>query len=242
MEFLLDSHTHSLASGHAYSTTLELAAAAARRGLKLLCVTDHGPGMISTTTREYFFNFGVIDREIEGVEILMGAELNVMDLEGTLDLDGRLLDCLDMAIASLHPPRIPPCPDAQANTHALIQAMDCPKVCILGHPDDGRYPLDYPTLVRAAGERGVLLEVNNTSLTPGCFRKDGPLHCAQMLRECRRQGVSVVVGSDAHFASAVGAHQYAQALLEELDFPPELVLNTHPARFKQVIEKKIGAQ
>ena len=76
MEFLLDSHTHSLASGHAYSTTLELAAAAARRGLKLLCVTDHGPGMISTTTREYFFNFGVIDREIEGVEILMGAELN----------------------------------------------------------------------------------------------------------------------------------------------------------------------
>jgi putative hydrolase len=109
----------------------------------------------------------------------------------------------------------------------------------LGHPDDGRYPIDYPTLVRAAGERGVLLEVNNTSLTPGCFRKDGPIHCTQMLRECKKLGVSIVVGSDAHFASAVGAHQYAQALLEELDFPAELVLNTDPQRFKAFIQKKM---
>ena len=94
-----------------------------------------------------------------------------------------------------------------------------------------RYPLDYPTLVRAAADAGVLLEVNNSSLTPGGFRVNGPLHCAEMLRECKKQGVPVVVGSDAHFVSYVGNHQYADALFQELDFPEELVMNRDSAAF-----------
>ena len=45
MEFRLDSHTHTLASGHAYCTLLEMVRAAADRGLELICITDHAPGM-----------------------------------------------------------------------------------------------------------------------------------------------------------------------------------------------------
>ena len=41
--------------------------------------------------------------------------------------------------------------------------MDNPYVNIIGHPDDSRYPVDYEQLVRAAGEKHVLLELNNTS-------------------------------------------------------------------------------
>ena len=106
---------------------------------------------------------------------------------------------------------------------------------IIGHPDDGRYPLHYPEVVRAAGEKGVLLEVNNSSLTPGCFRQNAPVHCAEMLRRCKQEGVPVVVGSDAHMCTYVGRHQYAEALFKELDFPEELVMNRDSDAFRAFV-------
>lgn len=238
MKFLLDSHTHTVASGHAYCTLLEMARAAADHELELLCITDHAPAMEHTTCRDYFANAHIIDRELFGVQIMIGVELNLLDAEGHIDLDDAILQKLDMAIVSLHTKCIPLGGTAEGYTHGLIQAMKNPYVGIIGHPDDGRYPLDYPALVRAAGEHGVLLEVNNSSLTPGCFRVDASIHCAEMLRQCKQQGVSVVVGSDAHFTSYVGRHQYAQALLEELDFPEELVMNRDSAAFRTFVTKR----
>ena len=185
MEFRLDSHTHTLASGHAYCTLLEMVRAAADRGLELICITDHAPGMELTTHKDYFLNFRVIDREIYGVRVMMGAELNVMDFDGTVDLSPKLLNNLDMAIASQHIWCMPQGGGPEENTAAMVRAMDnCPKICILGHPDDGRYPLDYPALVRAAGERGVLLEVNNTSLSPACSRVNSTANVTEMLKHC----------------------------------------------------------
>ena len=87
----------------------------------------------------------------------------------------------------------------------------------------------------AAADNGVLLEVNNSSLTPGGFRVNAPVHCAEMLRVCKKEGVPVVVGSDAHFCSYVGNHQYADALFQELDFPAELVVNRDPAAFRGMV-------
>ena len=124
MKFLLDSHTHTLASGHAYCTLLEMVRAAAERELELICITDHAPGMELTTHRDYFLNFKVIDREIYGVKVLMGAELNVMDFEGTVDLPPKLLNNLDMAVASQHIWCMPQGGDADANTQAMVRAMD----------------------------------------------------------------------------------------------------------------------
>ena len=238
MKFLLDSHTHTLASGHAYSTLLENAKAAADRGLKLLCVTDHAPAMPGTTCPDYFLNVRVVERSLYGVDLRLGAELNLMDFQGTVDLDERRLGGLDMAIVSMHRQCMPMDGDRDANTQAFLSAMDNPAVCILGHPDDGKYPLDYPRLVRAAGERGVLLEVNNSSLTPGGYRLNAPANCAEMLKVCRQEGVKVVVGSDAHFTSAVGAHQYAQVLLRELDFPEQLVINSDPDAFRAMVQRR----
>lgn len=238
MNYLLDSHTHTVASGHAYATLLEMARAAADQRLELLCVTDHAPAMEHTTCRDYFANTHIIDRELFGVQMMIGAELNLLDSEGTVDLDDGLLRKLDMAIVSLHTKCIPPHGSAEGYTNGLVTAMKNPFVNIIGHPDDGRYPLDYPALVRAAGENGVLLEVNNSSLAPGSFRVNAPVHCAEMLRQCKAQGVAVVVGSDAHFVSSVGRHQYAEALLKELDFPEELIMNRDPAAFRAFINRR----
>ena len=41
MNFELDVHTHTVASGHAYGTITEMAQAASHKGLRLLGITEH---------------------------------------------------------------------------------------------------------------------------------------------------------------------------------------------------------
>lgn len=41
----LDVHTHTIASGHAFSTLQEMAKAASDKGLKLLGITEHSSGI-----------------------------------------------------------------------------------------------------------------------------------------------------------------------------------------------------
>ena len=59
MKTLLDVHTHTVASGHAFSTLQEMAAAASEKGLKLLGITEHAPGIPGTCSPIYFRNLHV---------------------------------------------------------------------------------------------------------------------------------------------------------------------------------------
>ena len=45
MKFTIDTHTHTLVSGHAYNTIDEMAAFAAEKGVTHLAITDHAPKM-----------------------------------------------------------------------------------------------------------------------------------------------------------------------------------------------------
>ena len=112
------------------------------------------------------------------------------------------------------------------NTAAYLGAMKNPAVQIIGHPDDGRFPIDYETLVCAAKEHHVLLEVNSSSLHPECHRLNARENYITMLELCRKHHVSIIMDSDAHSDADVGNHTRAQALLEEIGFPEELVVNT----------------
>ena len=58
-----------------------------------------------------------------------------------------------------------------------------------------------------------------------------------MLETCRRHQVSVIIGSDAHFWTEVGVHDDALALLREMDFPEELVVNRSVAEYKKFINR-----
>lgn len=234
---VLDTHTHTLASGHAYSTLRENLAMAAKKGLELLAVTEHAPRMTGSCQTIYFQNLKVVDRQAYEVELMLGAELNILDENGTVDLAGNILKTLDLNIASLHIPCI--CPGSREyNTAACINAMKNPYVNILGHPDDSRYPVDYQALVQAAREYGVLLELNNSSLRPGGSRKDAKPRDVEMLRYCREYQVPVVIGSDAHVDTDIGNHEMALALLEEENFPQELIINRSVEALKEALDKK----
>ena len=79
MKIIADIHTHTIASGHAYSTLKENIEQASLVGLDFLGISDHTPGMPNTTCEGYFHNLKVIHNEINGIRILKGAEANIID-------------------------------------------------------------------------------------------------------------------------------------------------------------------
>lgn len=90
--------------------------------------------MAHTTCHAYFANLHVVPKELHGVRVLRGIELNIMDFDGTVDMDEKILSRLDIAIASLHTPCLAP-GTKEENTRACLKVMENPLVDILGHPE-----------------------------------------------------------------------------------------------------------
>lgn len=227
---IADLHMHSLLSGHAFGTIRELAAEAAGRGLKLIGVTEHGPGIPGTVNPIYFRNFCDAPRVLYGVEMLYGSEVNVLS-GGRVDLDRRHLDCLDYAVAGIHGL----CYEDEGivgNTDNVIRCMEDPKVKFISHPDCDTFPLDYAALVQGAKATGTALEVNNSSLRkpslrPGCIE-----NYHKMVPLCMEAGVPIIVNTDAHDPGAVGDFTLARKLLEEIGVVDDLVLNNDLEKLK----------
>ncbi len=95
MKDILDLHTHTIVSGHAYNSLYEMVRSAADKGLTLYGCSDHTPAMPGGPDAMYFVNFKVIPREIYGVKVLMGAELNLLKPDGSVDLKEKMLEKLD---------------------------------------------------------------------------------------------------------------------------------------------------
>jgi len=225
MNYELDLHTHTVASGHAYSTIREMTASAAKKGLKLLGITEHAPKMPGTCHEFYFQNYRVFDRNEYDVPVLFGVELNILDENGSVDMSQPLLETMDIAIASIHPPCVR-FMNEQETTHSLISIMKNPHVQIIGHPDDGRYPINYDELARAARDTNTLLEVNNSSLRPDSYRPNAADNYKRMLDACVRHQAQIIMDSDAHIDYDVANREYSSKLIEQLQFPEDLIVNT----------------
>lgn len=225
MRDVLDLHTHTIASGHAYNTLYEMAQSAAAKGVQLLGISDHGPAMEGSASKHYFRASRCIPRELYGVRLLFGCELNIVDLDGALDLDETFSAPLDYCIASMHDVCLSP-GTAADHLRAYRRAMAHPKVHVIGHPDDGAYPVDFDELARAAADCGVMLELNEASVRPGSYRPNARQNALAMLEACQKHRVQLLVSSDAHIECAILQHQHALALLAETGFDERLVVNT----------------
>ncbi len=227
MQILVDLHTHTVSSGHAYSTIMENAQAAARRGITMLAMTDHGPAMPGGPHEYHFGNQRVIPEYLSGVRILKGIEANVLDAAGKLDLPAGRLSKLDIVLVGLHT-KCAPNQGREANTAMLAAVMRNPLVDVIVHPGNPEYPVDIRAVVEAAKANDVALEINNSSLKQSrCGSR--PL-CLEFARLAYQSGAKLVLGTDSHFADAVGDFSAALLLLEEAGVPLDYVLNTIPER------------
>lgn len=234
MQPLIDLHVHTISSGHAFSTLKENIEAAKAGGLKVLGISDHARTMGGAAHPYYFDNLKVINPEIMGIKVLKGMEANIIDFRGTIDVETDLARKLDYLIASLHPPCLQPGTIA-ANTAALVKAMDNPYIKIIGHPDDGRFLIDYEQVVQKAAEQKVVLEMNNSSLRSVSTRQNARENQITYLRLCKQYQVRIILGSDAHIYYDVGVFRECVQLLKELDFPEELVVNYELDSLKYVL-------
>ena len=235
MKTLLDVHTHTVASGHAFSTLQEMTLAAKEKGLEILGITEHAPGIPGTCHPIYFRNLHVVPRRLYGVQLLLGAELNILNTNGDIDLDEEYWRMLDLRIAGIHSV----CWEGgsrEENTQGVLNAMHNPFVQIISHPGDGSADLDFDALMKASKETRTLLEINNHSMAPVRHKTMATPNNLELLRLAKKYDVPVIFGSDAHFSGMIADYGHIIPLVEEVGFPDELVLNYYPERFKAYLK------
>ena len=233
MRIAIDTHTHTVASGHAYSTVYELALGARKRHLKGFVLTDHGPALPGTSLY-HFSNLRILPDYMRGVRFYRGVEANILDSEGSLDLSDDDLRQLHFVYAGLHEIVLPSRSEAE-NTRVLVAALRNPFVDAVSHPGNPIYPVDIRAVVLAAKEYGKAIEINNSSFR---IRRGSVDRCGEFARLCAETGTLVVCGSDAHYWGDVGRLDRAIALLREARVPRELVINATTASFDAFVSRR----
>lgn len=230
MRYTSDLHTHTVASGHAYTTLLEnveYCATTETKGgvVKVLGVSDHGPKMPGAPHHWYFGNLKVLPRFIKDVLVLKGCEVNILNNDGKVDLPREQIDKLDYMVASLHEPVIAPEWDEEYITNSIINAIEKnKKIEIIGHLGNPNYKVNYRKVVEAAKKHNIMIEINNSSLA-GSSRPGSNENCKEIARLCKEIGTKVIMSSDAHVCYSIGDFTKPMELLDEVGMPEDLIMN-----------------
>lgn len=235
MKIIADLHTHTISSGHAYSTLTENAQAAAQKGLKILGVTDHGPSMPGAPNLYYFGNFSIIPQNLFGVHILRGVEANITSHEGELDLPLRYLRMMDLVLVGLHVISYPG-GTVEQNTEVYIKAMKNPFTDMMVHPGRPEFDLDLEKISYLSAQLQIPVELNNSSLCPE--KGSAWDNCRIFAKAMVKYGSPMFLGSDAHYHDRVGDLNYALELVQEYRIPAEQILNTSPERIFSYLKNR----
>lgn len=235
MKLLVDTHCHTLASGHAYSTIKEMADYASQIGMKIIAMTDHGPSLPGAPHIYHFSNLRVIPEYISGVRILKGVEANILSYDGELDMPEKFLSKLELVIAGFHDGCLIP-GSVEENTSAVISAMKNPLVDVIAHPGNPQYPIDIEQVVACAIETGTLIEINNSSF--GNARKGSEANCRNIALEAKKKGALLTTGSDSHICFHVGKLDKVLQLFEDVGIGEDLVVSASPQRLIDFLNKK----
>lgn len=227
MRLLADLHTHTVASGHAYSTVTELVMGARARGIELIAVTDHGPSVPQGAHPWYFWNMKVVPSVLDGVRVLKGCEANPSpDSDNGIDLPDDLLRLLDFVSVGFHPLTGFDAKDRGRNTDALLRVIANPFVDQITHPgNDEEFPLERDAIVEAAAHHRVILELNDHSFAPTSSRAPASGCERAFAQAALAAGAPIAIGSDAHYALHVGRFDSALQVAEELGMSEANLVN-----------------
>ena len=237
MKIVADLHTHTIASVHAYATALEMIREAARIGLHAFAITDHGQSMHGVPHPYYFMNLGAIPRVYEGVRVIKGIEANIVDSKGTLDADDSVLSALEFCVASLHMPTYKDEVSVDACTEAYLNMAKNPYVNMIAHSGSPYFKYHYHKVINEFAHMGKVIEINNASIK---HKPEFYPNCVEIAKLCVKYGCRVSVDTDAHFITQLGRADEALAMLSEINFPEELIINSSVENFeKYLLENNI---
>ena len=196
MQIIADLHTHTLSATHAFNTLDEMAAKAAALGYAALAITDHGPAMPDAPHMWHFANQTALPLVLHGVAMMYGAEANVMDTNGGLEKEA---------------------------TRLWLAVAENPYVDCIGHSEQQNYRYDYDLVTKAFAKNHKVVELNGNSVN---VRRDGIPNMKLLLAACLKNGCHIALDTDAHSTTQLqGNMPPLLAMLEEMQFPQELVVN-----------------
>lgn len=237
MKIIADTHTHTIASTHAFSTIQEMIKEAKEKNLFAIALTDHGYNMPGSPKEgEFFFDcLGAIPAYLYGVRVLKGVEANVSDYKGNLDVPKSTLKNLEWIVASMHSITISGEANIERCTNAWLSVAENPYVNVIGHSGTPYFKYDYEKVIPVFGKNGKLVEINNNTFKS---RKSSMDNCAEIAKICKKTNTRIIVNSDAHFSTAVGVFDSALKILREIDFPEYLIVNSSVENFKAYLKEQ----
>ena len=203
------------------------------RGLSLIAITDHGCAMKYSAHEGYFEISTRLPKLIEGLNVLFGCEMNIMNQFGDVDFSAKTMSELDIVLVGIHA-RTPYCETGEAkNTTAIINAMmRHPKINIITHPFRTEFPISICDVVQAAKECDVILEINLVLLLEAIKYKTNNSFAlivdktVELVSCMHSVGSRYIISSDAHYSSEIGIeNEQYKILIRELEIIPEYVLN-----------------
>lgn len=230
-KFKIDTHIHTLACGHGYSTIKEIAEEASKKDLEIICITEH----VCYVENAFFNNIIELPKTIEGVRVLKGAEIDIKSFEGDVTLREKHFRKLDFFIASLHKKVLLP-GSLEQNTKAFINAMKKYPINVLGHIDNPDYPINFNKVIKFAKENNVAIEINNGSFLKNRGRSIEKDRMRKIIKICLENNAYISLGSDAHNAYQVGDFSNIIKLIEEVDYPKDLIINSSVDNFNNFIK------
>ncbi|MBI5841091.1 MAG: DNA polymerase/3'-5' exonuclease PolX [Chloroflexi bacterium] len=178
---------------------LEMAQAAAKRGIKVIAFTDHSVslgvtgGLSMDAHKKQAAEIKKIQKQLgDSILVLHASEVEIK-ADGTLDYPDEFLAGLDLVLASMHSSLRQP---REKVTQRVINAIRNPHVDIIGHPTGRLIPdregadLDMDAILNAAAESGVALEIN---AHPSRLDLDDVY-----ARRAKDMGIPISINTDAH--------------------------------------------
>ena len=223
-----DVHMHTVETD-GRCTIEEMAEAARARGYKYMAITDHSKnlafanGLDDKRALEHIKRIMVAGEKMDGILIFAGVEVDIL-ADGSLDLSDSVLAQMDIVIASVHSHFNQ---ERAQMTDRFLKAIANPNVSLIGHPT-GRillrrdaYQLDLDAILKSAAEHKVAMELNSYP--------DRLDLCDSHLRLAKRNGVKIVINTDAHHTSHMEKIRYGVLQARRAWLTKEDVLNTLPA-------------
>jgi len=225
-----DLQTHSTWSDGKLSM-LEMAGAAAKRGMKVIAFTDHSVslgvtgGLSMDDHKKQAAEIRKIQKELGDKILVLHASEVEIKADGSLDYPDEFLASLDLVVASLHTSLRQP---REKVTQRVINAIRNPHVDIIGHPTGRLIPdregadLDMEAVLNAAAETGVALEIN---AHPSRLDLDDVY-----ARRAKELGIPISINTDAHSEEDFDMLFYGVATARRAWLTKKDVINAWPKK------------
>lgn len=238
MRVIADYHTHTFYSD-GKGTMEENIAAAAAVGLKTIGISDHGYAHLGFGMK--YDRIKYMREEIdklrekyrnEEIEILLGVECNILDDEGSIDMDDKVRPYFDYIMAGYHFGSKPThylrgfqnhfrnyvapfkSKEIEYNTRALVKAMEKNDLFVLTHPGD-KGMIDILQVAETAMKTDTLLEINTRH----------HYLSTEQLRKLKGMDIRYIIGSDAHYPHHVGVFDKAMERVLESGMDISKIVN-----------------